>query len=190
MLLLLQIGKILIVTISVQIIHVWLASSHTSHHGGHVHPTGASHSSHSTHATHASHSTHSSSKASHVLHHLLKVPSTSRTPLSLGVTVILVLPLAKVHLQPMLLGLLGEEPLPVRALLSLFQRKLDAPRPHLVFGCLRVHLFQELHVQLKSRFLSAPSAFKDKRVFLHLYLWVLNVGHVDGEENDLWPLSP
>merc|ERR1719341_1613417 len=73
---------------------------------------------------------------------------------------------------------------------SLSQRKLDASRPHLVFGCLRIHLFQELHVQLKSCFLSAPSAFEDKRVFLHLNLWVLNVRHVDGEENYLWPLSP
>ena len=91
----------------------------------------------------------------------------------------------------MLLGLLSEEPLPVRALLGLFQRKLDAPRPHLVLGCLRVHLqsrlawesgcnpatwvqsdlthlFQELHVELKSSFLSAPSTFEEKRVFLHL----------------------
>ena len=86
----------------------------------------------------------------------------------------------------MLLSLLSQKPFPVGSLLSLFQSKLNAPRPHLVLGCLRIHLsvnelnphptlkdppphlFQELHVELKSCFVSAPSSFKEKRVFLHL----------------------
>merc|ERR1719239_1174945 len=101
-----------------------------------------------------------SPKASHVLHHLLKISASSST-LTLCIAVILVLPLAKVHLQPVLLGLLSQEPLPVGSLLSLFQSKLNAPRSHLVLGRLRVHLLQKLHVKLKSCFFSAPSALED-----------------------------
>merc|ERR1719285_134598 len=73
---------------------------------------------------------------------------------------------------------------------SLFQSKLNAPRSHLVLGRLRVHLFQKVHVKLKSCFFSAPSAPEDQRVLLHLNFWILNVRNVDGEEDNLWPLSP
>merc|ERR1719285_958414 len=128
--------------------------------------------------------------ASHVLHHLLKISTTSSSTLTLCIAVILVLPLAKVHLQPVLLGFLSQEPLPVGSLLSLFKSKLNAPRSHLVLGRLRVHLLQKLHVKLKSCFFSAPSALEDQRVLLHLNFWILNVRNVDGEEDNLWPLSP
>merc|ERR1719346_38482 len=114
------------------------------------------------------------SQTSHVLHHLLKVATTS-TSLTLSVTVILVLPLAKVDLQPMLLGLLSKKPLPVWAFLCLLQGKLDAPGPHLVLGRLRIHLLQELHVQLKSCLISSAIAFEKQGVFLHLDFWVLDV---------------
>merc|ERR1719397_590422 len=100
-------------------------------------------------------------KASHVLHHLLKITSASSSTLALCIAVILILPLAEVHLQPVLLGLLSQEPLPVGSLLSLFQSKLNAPRSHLVLGRLRVHLLQKLHVKLESCFFSAPSALED-----------------------------
>merc|ERR1719285_1095074 len=128
--------------------------------------------------------------ASHVLHHLLKISATSSSTLTLCIAVILVLPLAEVHLQPVLFGLLSQEPFPVGSLLSLFQSKLNAPRSHLVLGRLRVHLLQKLHVKLKSCFFSAPSAPEDQRVLLHLNFWILNVRNVDGEEDNLWPLSP
>merc|ERR550534_76505 len=142
-----------------------LISTHPRHHGGHVH---------ATHATHASHAAHAASQTSHVLHHLLKVATTS-TSFTLSVAIILVLPLAKVDLEPMLLGLLSQEPLPVWAFLCLLQGKLDAPGPHLVLGRLRIHLLQKLHVQLKSCLISSSVAFEKQGVFLHLDFRVLDV---------------
>merc|ERR1719346_506922 len=114
------------------------------------------------------------SQTSHVLHHLLKVATTS-TSLTLSVTVILVLPLAKVDLQPMLLGLLSQEPLPVWAFLCLLQGKLDAPGHNLVLGRLRIHLLQKLHVQPKSCLVSSSVALEKQGVSLHLDFWVLDV---------------
>merc|ERR550525_2073155 len=166
--LLLEVGEIFIVTVTVEVVHVGLVSTHPRHHGGHVH---------------------SSSQTSHVLHHLLKVATTS-TSLTLSVAVILILPLAKVDLEPMLLGLLSQKPLPVWAFLRLLQGKLDAPGPHLVLGRLRIHLLQELHVQLKSCLISSSVAFEKQGVLLHLDFRVLDVRHIDREEDDLRPLSP
>merc|ERR1719225_1300719 len=172
--LLLEVGEIFIVTVAVEVVHVGLVSTHPRHHGGHVH---------------SSHAAHTSSQASHVLHHLLKVATTSTT-FTLSIAVILVLPLAKVDLEPMLLGLLSQKPLPVWAFLRLLQGKLDAPGSHLVLGRLRIHLLQKLHVQLKSCLVSSSVAFEKQGVFLHLDLWVLDVRHIDCEEDDLRPLSP
>merc|ERR1712013_69824 len=131
--LLLEVGEIFIVTVAVEVVHVGLVSPHPRHHGGHVHSSRASHT------PHASHPSHTSSQASHVLHHLLKVATTS-TSLTLSIAVILVLPLAKVDLEPMLLGLLSKKPLPVWAFLRLLQGKLDAPGPHLILGRLLPNL--------------------------------------------------
>merc|ERR1719206_649158 len=87
---LLQIGQILIITVSLKIIHAWFVSHHTtkcthvhawwhsthSWHASHTtHSWHASHTSHSGHPSHASHASHAASEASHVLHHLFKVSS-------------------------------------------------------------------------------------------------------------------
>merc|ERR550525_866110 len=77
--LLLEVGEIFIVTVVVEVVHVGLVSTHPRHHGGHVH---------SSWASHASHTAHASSQTSHVLHHLLKVASTSPS-FTLSVTIIL-----------------------------------------------------------------------------------------------------
>merc|ERR1719517_413214 len=134
------------------------------------HTAHSSHSWHTTHASHARHATHATAEASHICHHIFEVAATS-----LLIGVILILPLPKVPLEPVLLGLLLQEPFPVGPLFHLLQGELDAPIPDLVLWLLGIDLLQQLHIQLINLLVSCRGAFKVKRVLLHLDFWLLYI---------------
>merc|ERR1719322_2076858 len=160
--------QILIITVPLEIIHV--RSVHSS--------------SHHVHSWHSSHSSHSS-KTSHISHHLFQVSATS-----LFIRVILILPLLEINLEPVLLGFVLEQPLPVRSVLCLLQSKLDTSWPHLVLCLLWIYLLQQLHVQLINFLVHSCRAFEIQRILFNLNIWFLNIRNINRDKNNLGSLSP
>merc|ERR1719322_848968 len=175
--------QILIITIPLEIIHV--RSVHSSSH--HVHSWHSSHTRHASHASHTRHTSHAShsSETSHISHHLLQVSATS-----LFIRVILILPLLEVNLEPVLLGFVFQQPLPVRSILCLLQSKLDTSWPHLVLCLLWVYLLQQLHVQLINFPVHSCRAFEIQRILFNLNIWFLNIRNINRDKNNLGSLSP
>merc|ERR1719322_192029 len=178
--------QILIITIPLEIIHVRSvhSSSHHVHSWHSSHTRHASHASHTRHSSHASHSTHSS-KTSHISHHLFQVSATS-----LFIRIILILPLLEVNLEPVLLGFVLQQPLPVRSVLCLLQSKLDTSWPHLVLCLLWVYLLQQLHVQLINFLVHSCRAFEIQRILFNLNIWFLNIRNINRDKNNLGSLGP